>query len=196
MIERLDLTNVSLEVSDIIEPRIKNPYPDVVARVNGEEITGKELLANQIGVELEQRGDIYGFHRAVLIPSTFGSRIRPLETLVDIRLMEQAAVRLNLVSVRSREVNSEREEDIANVGEPYGAEVRELLRLQGLPTEGWTATDAYINSFSLLEGVMLVQRDECPTGPGFELPLLAGCPAFLAEERENAEIEYFVVWAE
>ena len=110
--------------------------------------------------------------------------------------MEQAAIRLNLVSVRSREVNSEREEDIANVGEPYGAEVRELLRLQGLPTEGWTATDAYINSFSLLEGVMLVQRDECPTGPGFELPFLAGCSAFLAEERENAEIEYFVVWAE
>ena len=213
LIERLDLTNVPLEISDIIEPSIKNPYPDVVARVNGEEITGEDLFSKQVAQELVLREAIPNYLHVVLLMDTGGDIETPLESLIDERLLNQAILRLDLAPLDADYYLSILEEDLVRyrefatleeIGEErrreYATAVEEIedaLRLQDLPLEGWAASGPLHEKYRMGRGLVALVRSECSfIFANYERPLRSSCGEFLVTERENADIEYFVVWAE
>ena len=80
-----------------VEPDFSNPYPEVVATVSGKEITGEELVMRQVYSELRRRGDIPTYLSVVLLVDGGDDAEKPIEGLVNDRLLKLAVVRLGLL---------------------------------------------------------------------------------------------------
>ena len=217
VVERLDLEGGSYEIGyqDRIVPALESPYPALVARVNGESITGEMLTLKQaeLAVQLRQYPEIA---EQSGMPDEFLALVEPafenadpLELLIDDVLLQQAAVRLGYeVSYEkaleiARDIDAAAKRAVAEAS-PELLEMAEDRRVRlGYPA-GDTASDPLrVAEFQVNRGTYDLQQAECderdPTG-GIEDfdPLHTGrdCLAFLDAERENANIDYFVVWAD
>ena len=197
---------------------VPHDYPDVVARVNGEAITGEMLTLKQaeLAVQLRQYPEIA---EQSGMPDEFLALVEPafenadpLELLIDDVLLQQAAVRLGYVPSYEEVVERARDFDAA-------AEAAEATLAQSSPEllvlaedrrvrlgypEGDTASDpirvaGFQDNLAIrnLEKAECDERDSVRGVEDFD-PLRTGpdCLAFLDAERENAVIEYFVVWAD
>ncbi len=206
-IERLDLEDVELQPSDLFEPSFPNPYPDVVATVNGEEIAGEALVFQQVSFELG-RQRILALGAPLQDPWMAGIEpTDPLEALIDDALLGQAVVRLGLLPTYQEAVEyTRKQEETALIVETSSdpglvEEAREFRRLSGFPMEDWASDDDVVKEYRKSMGMILLRAQECgrlatPTPPGFTGSFGVDCTEFLASEREDADIEYFVVWAE
>ena len=204
VIERYDFKGVDLELGDLVEPRLPNPYPEVVARVNAEEIMGEELLVKEILLELGRCdiADVGEILREQLLADSDSTD--PLNSLIDYSLMKQAVERLSLLPSQEEAIEYTRqmEQTFLHSAGAAGLEgAVELLRLQGFPAEDWAANDELVERYSETLGLLALRQQECspsPTQPPPDSFISFGsdCAAFLAAERENVDIEYFVVWAE
>ncbi len=209
VIERLDLAKGDLALADIVDPSVPNPYPKVVATVNGEEITGDDLVVMEISRELERRGILKLDDSSLQHALEYSTAIGPLDALVEFALMRQAVSRLGLLASEEAAIEYTRGMEITYLNSKEGAAnleginfdaVVELLRLQGFPSEDWSSNDELVEQHRETLGLLALRQQECLASP---TPSLASfihfgldCADFLAEERENADIEYFVVWAE
>lgn len=220
VVERLDLEGGSYEIGyqDRIVPALESPYPALVARVNGESITGEMLTLKQaeLAVQLRQYPEIA---EQSGMPDEFLALVEPafenadpLELLIDDVLLQQAAVRLGYVPSYEEVVERARDFDAA-------AEAAEATLAQSSPEllvlaedrrvrlgypEGDTASDPIrVAGFQDNLAIRNLEKAECderdPTG-GIEDfdPLHTGrdCLAFLASERAAADIEVYVRWVD
>ena len=206
-IQRLNLEDVDLQPIDLFEPSYPNPYPDVVATVNGEDITNEDLAMRQVSWELAR---ISASEAAETLGEAALAHIKsndPLESVIDDALLRQAVVRLGLLPTYEEAVDYTRKQEEnaliveASADPDMVEEAREFRRLSGFPVEGWASSEEVVDNYRESMGTIALRQQECapvatPTPPGLFGAGGLDCPAFLAEERENAEIEYFVVWAE
>ncbi len=205
VIERFDFDGVELEVADMFPPVLESSYPDVVATVNGEPITRQVLVFIQVSGELSRRdlleGD--GVMRDQLVAQIDGTD--PLETLIEEALTHQAIVRLGLLPSYEEAVEFTREQE-EQAKHPQGTvqpgseeASRERFRLQGFSYADWASNERLVEGYRMGLGVVELHRQECMSylpPPNEDVLTGPDCAAFLAEERENADIEYFVAWAE
>ena len=203
VIERLDFKGVDLELADLVKPSIPNPYPEIVATVNAEEIMGEELLVKEISLELGRRdiADVGEILKEQLLADSDSTD--PLNSLIDYSLMKQAVERLGLLPSQEEAIEYTRQMEqtfLQSAGVAGLESAVELLRLQGFPAEDWAANDELVERYSETLGLLALRQQECspsptPTPLAFFVDFGLDCAAFLTAERENAEIEYFVVWA-
>ncbi|MCH8008064.1 MAG: hypothetical protein IIC91_04300 [Chloroflexi bacterium] len=204
VIERLDFEGVELEVADMFPPVLDSSYPDVVATVNGEPIMREALVFVQVSGELSRRDLIErdGVMRDQLVAQIEGSD--PLESLIEEALTHQAILRLGLLPSYEEAAEFTRDqEELAKhprgVVQPGSEErSRELFRLQGYSYADWASNVRLVEGYRMGLGINELHRQECTSYlPPPNENVLAGtdCGDFLAAERENADIEYFVVWA-
>ena len=217
-IHRLNLEGTQYEIGyrDRIVPPIASPYPALVARLNGEQITGTMLTLKQVELavrlqnypELAEQSGMPDEMLAV-IDAAF-DEADALALLIDDVLLRQAAVRLGYVPSyeevveRARDLD-ESQETVAAKAPPDLLEFVEERRVRlGYP-EGDTASDpvriAEFQDNLAIRNIREAECEELDPNKGIENfdPLRTGsndCSVFLASERENAEIEYFVVWAD
>ncbi len=132
----------------------------------------------------------------------------PLELLIEDVLLRQAVVRLGyeisyedaLVIARDRDAVTEAIMAEASPELLLFAEDRRRLGF----ADGHTATDPFsVAEYRESKSLSNLREAECDEKePSSDIedfdPIRLGsdCSAFLATERENADIEYFVVWAE
>lgn len=210
-IERLDLAGVELTYADFFNPPFAAQYPSVVATVNGEEVTGEALVRRQLQLELNLRGakdtdDYLGvvgdYTRELLV-------LDPLEAVIDDTLERQAIERLGLLPSQEEAIEYTRaaEEsfyDAADQANPDGSgegreESLDLMRLQGLPTRDWASSEKLVEVYRQGAGKARLRQQVCRNTTEIQgfLNLSTGrdCSAFLADEREDADIVYYVRWA-
>ena len=181
VIERIDVDALGLVFDDAFDPALAKQYPDVVARVNGKRVSGSDLVLYQVGTS----------GRSLL-------EIDPLETAIDMELLAQAGERLGhgITHEQAVEIAIAIERNTKRgLSEEELARHHELSLARGWPAENWGESDVVVKAYQRSSGIGLTMTAECdPPDPrrsgGSE------CDDFLSEERENADIEYFVVWAE
>ena len=220
-IRRLNLEGTRYEIGyrDRIVPPIASPYPALVALVNGERITGTMLTLKQVELavrlqnypELAEQSGIPDELLAV-IEAAF-EEADSLELLLDDVLLQQATVRLGYVPSSEEVLDVARDLDesgtaaeavLAQSSPEQLAMFKEQQQRLGFP-EGDTASDP-VRIAELRDNLAMrnLRQAECDQSePSSDLenfdPVRTGsndCSDFLAEERENSDIEYFVVWAE
>ncbi len=219
-ISRLNLEGTRYEIGyqDRIIPPIASPYPALVARVNGEPITGQMLTLKQVelAVRVQQYPELaeqVGLtdEMLVIIDAAF-EKANPLELLLEDILLEQAAARLGYIPSYEEVVERARDLDESAVAAeatlaqsspeqvamfkeqqlrldyPEGDRASDPVRIADLRDNLsiWNLRESECDQKELTSDIENV--DWVRTGPD--------CSAFLAAERENAEIEYFVAWAE
>ncbi len=190
-IERLEFENVELQPSDVFEPSFPNPYPDVVATVNGEEITGDALVFQQMWLELVRQRTTE-FDAPLQSPWMADiESIDPLEALIEDELLDQAVARLGLLPTYQDAVEYTRKQEetaliVETSSDPGG--------LRGFSLEDWASDEEVVEEYRRGMGIAALRRQEC--ADPFTPVQTIDCSAFLAIERDNADIEYFVVWAE
>ncbi len=185
-IERIDVVGLGLVFVDAFDPVLAEQYPDTVARVNGRAITGADLVLYQVG-------------------TTSGSlpEFDPLETAIGQELLAQAGERLGHVPTY------EEMAELAGIVELntlyHGLESQRQAALEtaigrGWPPENWEESEVVVKALQRSRAIQDTQSMECDSPTLEEVRsgarLVLDCFDFLAAERENAVIEYFVVWAE
>lgn len=198
IIERLDLAEIELSVKDYVDPPFTDQYPDVVATVNGEEITGLALASRQVLLEMNLR---YAGARLADFEST-----DPLEEAVDEALLRQATVRLDYkASAEEGAAHVREQQELFGRSGDLELETRkgmeEAARQLGYPSWlAWTTSDEAVETYRISVGLGRLQRDHCDPVPTAEESGVGttgrDCAAFLEEERSRAEIVYFVRWAD
>lgn len=212
-IRPLDLEGVELSLADYFDPPFVDQYPSVVAEVNGEAITGQALAARQVLLELSRRqlaggsADVYGEEFMNLQLAEIES-IDPLETLIDEELLRQAVNRLDYLPSYEEAVaytNDQEEWHQEAMGQASAEErqlLEEMLRLQGFPDEDWASDREVVEAHRQAMGLAGLKTALCkgattmvPSTPGVNL-VTSGrdCDEFLAEQRSDADIRYFVEW--
>jgi len=209
-IHRIDLEDAELNPFYFLNPSPANDYPDVVAEVNGVAVTGDELASRQVALELTRRqwsGEFADNFPDEVVRQEIekNEAADPLQELVDEELERQAVIRLGLLPTDEEAMAAAREQqrmsDEAIANAP--AEQREIM-LQtmdqiGAPSGDWGADSEWVERFREARGLVKLRQGQCamklPT-PG-ELSYVGGydCSAFLAQERESADIVYHVRWA-
>ncbi|MEX0787043.1 MAG: hypothetical protein WD939_10440 [Dehalococcoidia bacterium] len=207
-IRPVDFEGVELTMADSFDPPFVDHYPDVVAEVNGEPITGRQLVQVQAATEL-------GLRETSTLQSRFlqseyleqAEGTDPLEKLIDDLLLRQAVERLDLLPPYETAVGFTSTQE-ANFLHPRGtiepenrAEVQELLDLQGYPAEDWASNPDVVEGYRQGLGLGALRGRECtPTTPiitGINLVSTGpDCSEFLAHERQNADIVYYVRWVD
>jgi hypothetical protein len=207
-IERLDLAGAELTFEDYLNPQFANDYPAVVATVNGEEITGEALVRQQVSLELSRRSVLENLEN---MPQFFQEQLEdieatdPLESLIDDELERQAIERLGLLPTYDEAVVYTDEAEAAFYDAGDGAsDGREaalnMMRLQGLPTTNWASSEQLVEAYRRGAGKASLLQEVCRS-PTPEMGFLnvtntRDCSDFLAEEREDADIVYYVRWAD
>ena len=205
MIEPLDFEGEEVEFADLFPPVFESSYPEVLATVNGDPITRDMLVFMQVSGELRRRDlmEQDGVMRDQFVAQIDGTD--PLETLIEEAVRNQAILRLGLLPTYEEAVEYTRtQEELAKhprgVVQPGSEErSRELFRLQGYSYADWASNETLVEGYRMSLGFVELRRQECmSTLPPPNENVLTGpdCAEFLAQERENADIEYFVVWAE
>ncbi len=209
-IRRIDFTGVELSAADFFDPPFVDQYPEVVAEVNGEPITGEALVRRQVMLELSRRqliGDTpeafpeeYVSQQVADIEST-----DPLEAVIDQELERQAVERLDLLPSYDEAVAFTHEaEEAFRKARDQGLleqrqETEELLRLLDMPAEDWASHEEVVERYRQQMGIGALRNSVCKEvrtqTPGV-LSVGRDCTEFLAEERDKADIRYFVEWVE
>lgn len=212
-IERIDFEGVALDAEDFVNPTIPANYPAVVAEVNGAPITGKSLAARQVMLELGRRDLPFlleAYPEDLEEELARVDSIDPLEALIDDELQKQAAERLGVMPATSEAVEfvQTQEQQFRNPSGTVSPEdqqaVLEVQRLMGFPGEDWASDPDIVRIYQQRLGVARLHDQYCATPtPPQQTPsgVLStntrnDCTEFLARERENAEIVYYVRWAE
>lgn len=216
VIERLNLKGGSYEIGyqDRIVPALSSPYPAGVAVVNGELITGAMLTLKQVelAVQLQHFPELMeqsGAPDELLgIAEDAFENADPLELLIEDVLLQQAAVRLGYEVSYEEALEIARERDAVTEAMMAEASPEILLfaedrRRLGFPDGNMAADPFSVAEFREAKSNSDLREAECDqTEPSSDIenfdPIRTGpdCTAFLAAERENAAVEYFVVWAE
>ena len=199
-----------LRVFGDVVPPVLHDYPDVVATVNGEKLTGDDLMARQVQLVADRLTLENVVSRAddefAPLFEQF-DRADPLELVIDEELLRQAVLREGTLasraeveqSLRENEADVYREDRNWNPGEL--AEYEETLVSYGYPLRDWAADEGIVESLRMRRGVNNLGElfcDGVPESPfDRDLTGITGydCDAFLAAERAAADIVYFVRWA-
>ena len=198
-IQRLELDGKEVTAADTYNPDLAQGYPSVLVTVNGVAISAQELVGRQVEVEIFKR-QLLGAGAQINDPSLIEiSGVNSLEQLVDRELLGQAGMRLGYTvgTERAAEVAAMREAIVEESAAGYEALLAHA-RVQGWPEEGWAESDMVISDLKRDAAILAVQQEECgpPVSDPSRSQIINDCTDFLAAERENADIEYFVVWAE
>jgi hypothetical protein len=129
----------------------------------------------------------------------------PLEALIDEVLLRQATERLGLLPSHEEAATLARQAEeafVSGVEEAGSAEgFHEMLRVMGWPDHDWDTNDLIIETYRQGTGRDLLRRAHCDQRTPQPATALLGfygggydCSAFLARERENADIVYYVRW--
>lgn len=193
-IERVDLTGMELTIADEVNPPFAEEYPDVVAMVNGEPVTSKDLASTQV-------------HYAAI-----GDERDPLEQAIYNKLAVQAADRLGLLMSHDEAVEDARRAQEAMTeriidGTQEERETAEyFLFMNGLSLDDdWSTDEAFVEGlrtgpaygllspecrkeYTMQEIVALQEQDT--------RELRDTCRRFLDKERENADVVYYVRWVD
>ena len=169
---------------------------------------GEELLLKEVSLELAQRGSMeLGDAIAKLLLADPDSA-DPLNSLISQSLLSQAVERLGLLPSQQEATDYTKQMEDVFLHSRSAPETKtsnfdgalELLRLHGFPAEDWAASEELVERYRETLGLVALRQQECspsPTPPpGSFVSFGLDCADFLAEERANAVIEYFVVWAE
>jgi hypothetical protein len=214
-IKHLDLSDMEVTTADVTNPPLAEGYPDVVTTVNGEPVTSRALASKQALLELGRRqwtGEIAGplQEQADAMLDRLQS-LDPLEELIDDTLKRQAVERLGLLPSYEEAVDytSEREEAFLHprgtVSPENREETLETMRLQGFPTENWASDARVVEGYRQGMGFVRLRNEVCSkyetpapivTPHGFYSLPSSDCAGFLAQERETADIVYYVRWAD
>ena len=195
-VRHLDFSGAELTVADFFDPPFANEYPEVVAKVNGEPITGEALASRQVMLERSRRQlrmDLTGAALPELASSQLEEieSIDPLEALIDEELMRQAVELLGLLPSHEEAVQFTRGQE-ANFLHPNGTvspesrkRTLELLRLQGWPTENWAADERVVEGYRQSLGLGRLKNTKCENVTSTPDPLTlrvgADCTDFLKE---------------
>lgn len=202
-IRHLDLDGIELTIEDLVNPPFADQYPEVVAEVNGEDITGKALAAKQVSLELGRRQagamdfEVFGQQILADVEST-----DPLEALIDDELKRQAVDRLDFLPPREEAVEYTRGQEaaIARMTPAAREQFLESFRLQGFPTEDWTSNDQLVDGYRRVMGLARLKNEVCKREATVEnylnLSVRYDCDDLLREERSRADIDYFVEWVD
>lgn len=207
-IRHLDFTGVEISFADYFNPPFADAYPEVVAEVSGEPITGEALAARQVMLELNRRDLV-----AHPIPGELGEQqlsnitsLDPLEALIDEELQRQAVERMDLLPSYEEAVEYTREieESFKEAGEQGTPEERqqmlEFLRRQGWPTEDWASSEEVVEGYRQQMGIGRLKNEVCKREATVEnylnLSVRYDCDDLLREERSRADIDYFVEWVD
>lgn len=211
-IHRLDLEDADLDPLYFFNPPPEHSYPDVVAAVNGVEITGDSLASREVMLELGER-QLRGALGDAL-PETFLAQELsdlesddPLEDLINDELKRQAVERLGLLPSHEEAVayTRQQEEDFtrpqATVSPEDKEQMLEMLRRLGFPTEDWASSERIVETYRQQMGLAQLGRDQCrplPTPSPGATSYRGGidCSDFLRQERARAEIVYYARWAD
>ena len=146
-IERLDLEGRELRSVDGFDAALADQYPGIIAIVNGEEIISEDLVVRLVGLELARRQALEQpeiLHQYSL-PEI--DAVDPLEELVDIELLAQAAERLGYVpSYEEAAEEAALVEGLFSVAGLLAAEMAAISLARGWPTEGWAESDVVVES--------------------------------------------------
>jgi len=214
-VRHLDFSGAELTVADFFDPPFANEYPEVVAKVNGEPITGEALASRQVMLERSRRQlrmDLTGAALPELASSQLEEieSIDPLEALIEAELMRQAVERLDLLPSHEEAVQFTREQEESFL-HPKGTaspenrrQTLEALRLQDWPAENWASDERVVEGYRRSMGIGRLRGQECddvggskePTPSVFVAHVGKDCSEFLKKERTRADIIYFVQWAD
>ena len=200
-----------LRVFGDVVPPVLHDYPDVVATVNGEKLTGDDLMARQVRLAWT-RSALEGYlprndEQFAPLLEQFDTA-DPLVLVIDEELLRQAVLREGTLasraeveqSLRENEADVYREDRNWNPGEL--AEYEETLVSYGYPLRDWAADEGIVESLRMRRGVNNLGElfcDGVPESPfDRDLTGITGydCDAFLAAERAAADIEVYVRWVD
>lgn len=205
-IARIDLSRAELSVADVSDPVVPEEYPDVVARVNGEEITGRSLAVRQVMLELSRRSQAEWMEMFPgEIPRLVLEEIEatdPLEALIEDTLLKQIAAREGLMPSRQEVMQFAREQQELferRLEEEAGlAEIEAWAHIHDLDGVAWSENEAVIEQYRVSQALARARREFCdPFATPFDGLTLRtdyDCASFLAAERGRADLEYFVRW--
>ena len=209
-IKRIDFTGVDLSAEDIFNPPVPAEYPQVVAEVNGESISAKQLASLEVGLEMTKR-------QAVDIPrpelaaqvSAEAEATDPLKAVTDEEIVRQAVERMGLVPSYAEAVTYTREREAEFDKLPLNEQELTLpyLRAQGMPTSDWASSSQLVDLFRYEMGVSrlrgeLVKERMPDYKPSNSRIVIKGSLEdtvlndFATKERKNAKIVYYVRWAD
>jgi hypothetical protein len=204
-IKHIDFTGVDLTPADTINPpsSLLDQYPATVVTVNGELISGKSLVSEEISEEIGRRNrDPELATQAQTKPGAADS----LEGVIDGELLRQAVERLGLLPSHAEAVTytQEQEQVFLHPEQPTAnfEEFVATLRQLGYPASNWAADERIVENYQKGLGMSRLRNQVCvkpaPTIKGFLNLFTSGgnCDEFLAKERKNAKIVYYVRWAD
>jgi hypothetical protein len=215
-IHRIELDDVdpAFESQFTPPPSLLGRYPAAVADVNGKPISGDALVAEQIRLAFTGRQlDAYQDMENVF-PEAYINEERseiestdPLESLIDKELLRQAVERLGLLPSHEEAEELARAAEEAFLGRTEGAENREglyeTLRVLGWPDHDWASNEKIVETYRRGTGMTRLRKEHCEEPTPQPVTALLGfhsggydCSAFLAQERESADIVYYVRWAD
>jgi len=217
-IKHLDLSREALSPASIANPPHADQYPAVVAEVNGRPITGKQLASELEQLELGRRTLLTTTPDA-FPPGYFDAQLQearstdPLTFIIDNELKQQAIERLGLSPTHdeavayTRQLEANAEQALASMSPDQRAQQIDLYQQLGFPATDWASDDRIVEQYGVLLGLSKLVHQVCPkygtptptpTPTGFFLFVSGGepCAAFLAQERKNADIVYYVRWAD
>ena len=128
----------------------------------------------------------------------------PLEAAIDHVLELQAAKRLKLIPSGqealdlARQAQQESERALANASPEQRAAIEEILSAQDLLNMDWTRLPGVVETFATQRGLMALRHAKCKNAQTPAVVISGGsdCSDFLQQERERADIVYYVRWAD
>ncbi len=220
-IKHLDLSGEALSAASFFQPPFADQYPPVVATVNGKPVTGEQLAAQEVVLELSRRQWTADYQQP--FPQDYvKAQLKTIESTdplgapIDEALMSQAVERLGLSPTHDEAVAYTREQEansdkaLASMPPDKRAQEIDMMRQEGLPETDWASSDTVVARYGYQLGASRLATKACPKyrtpTPVVTLPpeylgfanLGRGdpCEGFLAQERKNADIVYYVRWAD
>ncbi len=209
-----DVSEHALRVYGEVVPPVAHSYPDVVARVNGEAMTGDALMEREVRLENERLSYERNMSQVGLTEEEMAPLIAqfeeadPLELLIEDALLRQAVAREGTLASREEVEESLRlqEESILagleRLNSEDRAEFEAAIRLMGYPESDWPSDERIVEYLRGQGGLARLREQVCgepPDSPMERDPMRPGgrdCAAFLTAERAAADIVYFVRWAD
>jgi hypothetical protein len=212
-IKHIDFTDVELSESMFIHPpqSMFDQFPEVVATVNGKPVTNSSVVYAEIGAEANRQNEA-AFRKVVHYLPTL--RATPekdsLEAAIDAEIEQQAIARLKLLPAREEGVIAAQTAEasfndfLATASPEARSTAIASNRLSGVPDKDWASNDRLVEEYRNIGARLRLEREYCPiptigldyTPPKTPPPYRDRCADFLARERKNAKIVYYVRWAD
>jgi hypothetical protein len=219
-IKHIDLAGIELTYKESRNPPGADQYPAIVATVNGTQVTGTQLAVQEVLLEAKKRSYAsYAQMAGTLSDPVLQARAAgmaskdPLEAAIDEQLKTQAIERLGLLPSHdeaaqyTRDQEATVEQGLARVTPDQRDQTIAMLQDEGFPASDWASSDTIVTLYEYMMAETRLTTKVCskyrtstpPTTPSGLLSLpstFSDCAAFLAQERKNADIVYYVRWAD